>query len=685
MYVTSTPSLLSSHPGLASQAHGWDPNEYSHESIQDVSWICESGHKWLASITARVSGSDCPICSSIHILREFISTDISSVFGFKSLVDIGLKLNSDEQGKYINRIFTARTCRALQIESLQNSTFSIKDFILLVGPHLGNYSPNKRTTFLETLLHFSIDQFDFEVIFQNLPSFKIVHGNLIVHAFNQHGIEFAAKMAKIASSRDIVVLHLFESSANMDANQREILFSTVPHYVRPTYRAESFTIEEIKSGLPYIEDDHYFSNKIIATLDDGKSFDALIKEIEQGQYLSYLSKDYLYKVILKLVKNHPENCLDTILSAQQLGISTHHLTWIQLANKCTLNGVEEQFPWSSFFDLMIGRDPIELQFWFATLRSAYPQTYWKLFEFTGVPGRAKSLALFRALIQHLCYTKDENESPQLTDLHPNMEDLTKLLWHNCLEFVIQEKHVFSFSMLMQFVSCFAQFGNTALVETIGDQLALRNGRIEPLSNHSEFHVEKCISHCKAREMDNAFDIYLSIEPTFDPSYSYMEFLLTDLAREVSALDVSISIFKRHLRNRNVFDNRILTSLLRSPGFFFQYRYQAISIFDDLIAFGQKFDDRSLHAFVQSARYSCDLEELVALVNHIASNSIDLPIDALAELMFGYLYDNQVDNAITLLTKIASIDGDAATAEKFGSLLATYEEPLIDAVIRQWDR
>jgi hypothetical protein len=238
---------------------------------------------------------------------------------------------------------------------------------------------------------------------------------------------------------------------------------------------------------------------------------------------------------------------------------------------------------------------------------------------------------------------------------------------------------------MQFVSCFAQFGNTALVETIGDQLALRNGKIEPLSNHSEFHVEKCISHCKAREMDNAFDIYLSIEPTFDSSYSYMEFLLTDLAREVSALDVSISIFKRHLRNRNVFDNRILTSLLRSPGFFFPLKYQAISIFDDLIAFGQKFDDRSLHAFVQSARYSCDLEELVALVNHIASNSIDLPIDALAELMFGYLHDNQVDNAITLLTKIASIDGDAATAEKFGSLLATYEEPLIDAVIRQWDR
>lgn len=685
MTASKKPSLAETHPELAAQADGWDPHEYSHESIQNVLWNCESGHKWLATITSRVSGSDCPICSSIQILREFTSTDISLVSGFKSLVDIGLKLNSDEQIKYINKIFTARTCRALQVESVQNSNFSIKDFILLVGPHLGNYSPNKRTSFLETLLHFSIDQSDFEAIFRNLPSFKIVHGNLIVHAFNQHGIEFAARLAKIASSREIVILHLFESSANMDANQRETLFSTVPHYVRPNYRAESFTVEEIKSGLPYIEDDHYFSNNIIATLDDGKSFNELIKEIEQGRYLSYLNKDYLYNVILKLVKNHPENCLDTILSAQQQGISTQHFTWIQLANESTLNRDKEQFPWSSFFDLMIGRDPIELQFWFTTLRSAYPQTYWKLFEFTGVPGRAKSLALFRALIQHLCFIKDENNVPQLTDLHPNMEDLTKLLWHNCLEFVVQDKNVFSFSMLMQFVSCFAQFGNTELVESIGDQLALRNEKIELISNHSEFHVEKCISYCKAREMDKAFEIYLSIEPIFDSNYSYMEFLIADLARDVSALDVSISIFKRHVRNRNVFDNRILTLLLRSPGFFFHYKYQAIPIFDDLIALGQKFDDRSLHAFVQSARYSCDLDELVALVSHIANYPIDLPIDVLAELMFGYLHNNQVENAITLLSKIASFVGEAATAEKFGSLLATYEEPLIDAVIRQWDR
>jgi hypothetical protein len=53
-------------------------------------------------------------------------------------------------------------------------------------------------------------------------------------------------------------------------------------------------------------------------------------------------------------------------------------------------------------------------------------------------------------------------------------------------------------------------------------------------------------------------------------------------------------------------------------------------------------------------------------------------------MYGYLHNGQVVKALATLMKISSIDGCIKTAAKYGSLLSTYEEPTIDAVIRQWD-
>ena len=56
--------LLKLRPDLASQAEGWDPEEYSVGSNKRVNWKCSEGHVWPASISNRTShDSGCPYCS----------------------------------------------------------------------------------------------------------------------------------------------------------------------------------------------------------------------------------------------------------------------------------------------------------------------------------------------------------------------------------------------------------------------------------------------------------------------------------------------------------------------------------------------------------------------------------------------------------------------------------------------
>jgi len=57
--------LKTTHPALSSQADGWNPTKLSKGSNKKVSWVCENGHKWDASINARTGPfqSGCPTCS----------------------------------------------------------------------------------------------------------------------------------------------------------------------------------------------------------------------------------------------------------------------------------------------------------------------------------------------------------------------------------------------------------------------------------------------------------------------------------------------------------------------------------------------------------------------------------------------------------------------------------------------
>jgi plastocyanin len=63
--------LATTNPELAEQAHGWDPTTVTRGSGQKVSWTCEKGHAWIAAVSTRSKGDNCPICSGHQVLAGY--------------------------------------------------------------------------------------------------------------------------------------------------------------------------------------------------------------------------------------------------------------------------------------------------------------------------------------------------------------------------------------------------------------------------------------------------------------------------------------------------------------------------------------------------------------------------------------------------------------------------------------
>ncbi len=56
--------LSITHPELAKEAYGWNPNEFTSGMRQKKSWICKKNHIWEAPIYSRRGGRGCPVCSN---------------------------------------------------------------------------------------------------------------------------------------------------------------------------------------------------------------------------------------------------------------------------------------------------------------------------------------------------------------------------------------------------------------------------------------------------------------------------------------------------------------------------------------------------------------------------------------------------------------------------------------------
>jgi translation initiation factor IF-1 len=63
--------LGTTHPELAAQAVGWNPETVIAGTKKRLRWRCELGHEWNAQVKSRVRGRGCPICSGNKVLVGF--------------------------------------------------------------------------------------------------------------------------------------------------------------------------------------------------------------------------------------------------------------------------------------------------------------------------------------------------------------------------------------------------------------------------------------------------------------------------------------------------------------------------------------------------------------------------------------------------------------------------------------
>jgi predicted GIY-YIG superfamily endonuclease len=64
--------LSITHPDIAKEAYGWDPDLVTFGSQKILHWICKEGHRWKARVSDRtLNSSDCPICSNQKVLAGF--------------------------------------------------------------------------------------------------------------------------------------------------------------------------------------------------------------------------------------------------------------------------------------------------------------------------------------------------------------------------------------------------------------------------------------------------------------------------------------------------------------------------------------------------------------------------------------------------------------------------------------
>jgi hypothetical protein len=68
--------LSQTHPELAKESDGWDPNNFTAGSHKKLSWKCSLGHKFETSVKSRtIQNSGCPYCSNRRVQIGFNDLD----------------------------------------------------------------------------------------------------------------------------------------------------------------------------------------------------------------------------------------------------------------------------------------------------------------------------------------------------------------------------------------------------------------------------------------------------------------------------------------------------------------------------------------------------------------------------------------------------------------------------------
>lgn len=61
--------MITTHPIIAVEAYGWNPETISKGSHSKLQWVCQERHTWFATPNSRTSKrSGCPVCAGVAVL-----------------------------------------------------------------------------------------------------------------------------------------------------------------------------------------------------------------------------------------------------------------------------------------------------------------------------------------------------------------------------------------------------------------------------------------------------------------------------------------------------------------------------------------------------------------------------------------------------------------------------------------
>ena len=78
LVIAGINDLATTHPDIAKQAEGWDPSTVTFGSGTKQQWMCPNGHVWKSTVTSRVGGGSCTVCSNRKIVSGL--NDLESIF-----------------------------------------------------------------------------------------------------------------------------------------------------------------------------------------------------------------------------------------------------------------------------------------------------------------------------------------------------------------------------------------------------------------------------------------------------------------------------------------------------------------------------------------------------------------------------------------------------------------------------
>ena len=605
----------------------------------------------------------------------------------------GLSLPAADQPEFI---ITNIDRNILAELTVPEQTFEVKEalslLIKLTIPNLAKIGSNKRLRLIELLQLFDLEKSQFEEIIINFPEFKILDAELLLCAHSQYGLEFATFILDLIIKRKIIFKGIYKVVVDLPMPERRFLLLRAHEggiqvwpadYIRPLIQTE------LSSNFLMVDDRTTMHKELTELFEKGATISEISGIIKSRIFKPHILENTLLEILIQISEEHPSTYLevreiaDSLAEVEQLHGRSK---WLYSILKMFENVNIPNNGWDEIIQgLHRNRANDQAGNWFDVLLAISPSDYLRLFDYDGSCSSWPD-SLFKILFDQLELVAVSNRSANDTVSIPRShDDLVHQVWSNYSRFISRVEREYDFGVMMSYIRNLAVLGDVEEIDKVG-QIRVSHIADQDLliCNSDSFKAERILGLLIQRKTDQAFDAITKLSVS-NKQYRYLLFSLCRLAREQYRPDIASQILNLHLAEKRTFDVRTLTIILRS------IRINDLpflnSIYDRLLEIDQKFDandNRCLHALCEKIRLAGDSAGLATLIDKISKSRGSVHTQIYAQLLFSYLDADEPIKSLSVLKKMAEIDGLENIIEEFGPRIASFDQSIVTDALTSWN-